>query len=286
MREQLFTQIAFLISTEQWPADQQLPSVRALARKLQIHHNTVSQAYQDLVDSGYLMRRRGSRMVVRSLDRTASAQDLDDLINETLRTARARGFTLQQLTRRVRERLLEQPASHILALSPDAGMRALLEFEIRAAMPFPVRSCSPAELIAQPALGLDALVLVPPAFLPDVTPVLPKSRPAVPILYSPAAPHLKAVQTLKTPTRIVIVSISALFIDAARALLSTVIQEPHSLTDRLVAPGEPVSSEPGELLVVDAAACGSLKGAPIKTAHVYRVISPETLAHIQYLMTP
>ena len=39
-----------MIATRRLKPEEVLPSVRVLARPHKIHHNTVSQAYQDLVD--------------------------------------------------------------------------------------------------------------------------------------------------------------------------------------------------------------------------------------------
>src|SRR5712691_11643451 len=99
VRDQLSAQLVFLIATGKLKAGEPLPSVRALARKLRIHHNTVSGAYQDLTGKDLLTRRRGSRMVVRFPDLPLGAptvKDLDDLINDTLRLARRHGFTVRQ----------------------------------------------------------------------------------------------------------------------------------------------------------------------------------------------
>ena len=49
LRLQIGRQIAFLIATGKLKPGEALPSVRGLADRLKIHHNTVSQAYQDLV---------------------------------------------------------------------------------------------------------------------------------------------------------------------------------------------------------------------------------------------
>jgi len=61
IRHQLAEQIVFLIATNRLAAGEALPSVREMARRLKIHHNTVSDAYQDLVRRNWLARRRGSR---------------------------------------------------------------------------------------------------------------------------------------------------------------------------------------------------------------------------------
>ena len=51
-------------ATERLRDGELLPSVRELARRLKVHHNTVSEAYQDLVQRKWLERRRGSRLAL------------------------------------------------------------------------------------------------------------------------------------------------------------------------------------------------------------------------------
>ena len=109
LRQQLAEQIVFHIATGKLKPGQALPSVRELARRLKIHHNTVSEAYQDLIRRMWLVGRRGSRVTVRALEEGAhsrAASGLDDLINTLIRVARDQGFSLQALRERVRERLL------------------------------------------------------------------------------------------------------------------------------------------------------------------------------------
>src|SRR5260370_38281676 len=64
LRRQLAEQIVFLIGGGKLRAGQRLPSVRELARRLKIHHNTVSEAYQPLVRRTSLLRQRASGLVV------------------------------------------------------------------------------------------------------------------------------------------------------------------------------------------------------------------------------
>ena len=67
IRRQLTEQVIFLIATERLQHGDLLPSVRELARRLKVHHNTVSEAYQDLVRRKWLERRRGSRLFLLDL---------------------------------------------------------------------------------------------------------------------------------------------------------------------------------------------------------------------------
>ena len=116
LRQQLADQIVFLITTGQLQAGDALPSVRTLGRQSNVHHNTVSEAYQELVRRGWLTRRPGSRLVVGrvSPDRVVAPHDLDELINESIQRARKLGYSLQALRLRVRERLLAGPPDHFL----------------------------------------------------------------------------------------------------------------------------------------------------------------------------
>src|SRR5579862_8586244 len=95
LRQQLAEQIVLLITTGELRSGQQLPSVRALARRAKVHHNTVSEAYQDLVRRKWLTRRRGSRLIVgaRSDAGMRSPANLDELINDSIQRAKEMGYS-------------------------------------------------------------------------------------------------------------------------------------------------------------------------------------------------
>src|SRR5437870_5187166 len=113
--KQLSEQIVFLIATGRLKADDALPSVRQMAQRHNIHANTVSEVYKDLVQRHWLKGHRGKKMVVRPLDRVDyPVEDLDDLIDDTIRMALKRRYTLPALRQRVRERLLIAPPDHLL----------------------------------------------------------------------------------------------------------------------------------------------------------------------------
>ena len=139
IRRQLAEQIIFLIATERLKDGEHLPSVRELARRLKVHHNTVSEAYQDLVQRKWLERRRGSRLVVLSREGHIEGLTLDDLINRTIAIARENGYSLQQLRERVRERLLSEGPDHLLVVEQDQGLRDLIRAELRSAVKCDVR---------------------------------------------------------------------------------------------------------------------------------------------------
>ena len=289
LRDQIAVQVEFLIATRKLEPADSLPSVRALATRLKIHHNTVSQAYRDLVEKGLLVRRRGSRLVVRSPEEPLTptpAKDLDDLINGTVRTARQHGFTMQQLRHRLRARLLSEPPDHILALSTDAGMRALFRMELMDALGCPVETCPPEKLVANPGLAIGALVLTPPGLMPKTVSVLPKDRPVVQITYSLADEHVALVRDLERPSQIAVASISEYFLKTARGVLAPVVGRRHSMREYLLVGHDPQDLGAPDILFCDAMVYRIMRAQGKKTNVVpYQLISADCLADVSSAMS-
>jgi GntR family transcriptional regulator len=277
IREQLAEQIVLLIATGRLKPSESLPSVRELARRLKIHHNTVSQAYRELVARSWLVRRRGAHLVVRApqvLARPGNAQDLDDLINTTIEAARERGYSLQALRARVRERLLAEPPDHVLVVEEEAGLRRLLEDEIREATRLATAGCSREVLALNPGLAIGALAVTPEYALADVEPLLPKSRPPVPVRFSNADEHVERIQKLREPSVVAVVSVSQAFLTAARGLLAPALGRRHTLVECLF----PLEN-PRVLRVADLVFCDSIavREAKAPTCLHYRLIPQPSL---------
>jgi len=94
VREQLTAQLELQILSGRLAHGQKLPSVRALARRLSIHHNTVSASYQDLERSGHVLLQRGAGVFVRGHGPAeAPAAGLDALLRVALHDALRQGHT-------------------------------------------------------------------------------------------------------------------------------------------------------------------------------------------------
>src|SRR4029077_16596645 len=95
LREQLVTQIVLGIVSDDLKAGQKLPSTRELARRYQIHANTVSAAYRELARRSWVEFRKGSGIYVRarSGDNEPEGIELDQLISKLFRTARDKGYS-------------------------------------------------------------------------------------------------------------------------------------------------------------------------------------------------
>lgn len=279
LRQQLAEQIVFLITTDQLQVGEELPSVRALARQSKVHHNTVSEAYQDLVRRGWLTRRRGSRLVVGKGSGTPSVppHDLDELINESIQRAREMGYTLQALRQRVSERLLAQPPDHLLVVEQEPGLREIIRAEVRESLGCSAQSCSYEEFAREPSLAVGAQVLVANHFVENMKPLVSRSRPAIGIVYSRAAEHVDLIRKLQNPSIVAVVSVSESLLKTARSLLAPAVGRRHTLNEVLVVQGIPISLGTADLAFCDTITIGMVRSR--RKVH-YRLIATDCLDHL------
>ncbi|MCC4833246.1 GntR family transcriptional regulator [Shewanella sp. 1_MG-2023] len=97
---QLHEQIVRLIVGGQLQVDQVLPSVRQLAEHLAVNPMTVSRAIQQLVEQGWLERRRGQPTRVankQDAPTTTSLQLLESQANDLITKAKQLGICLDDL---------------------------------------------------------------------------------------------------------------------------------------------------------------------------------------------
>jgi DNA-binding transcriptional regulator YhcF (GntR family) len=284
VREQIAQQIIFQIATEDLKPGEVLPSVRALARRLKIHHNTVSRVYSSLVRRSWLAHKKGSRVIVRPQDeftRITRVQNLDSMINAVIRVARDGGHSLQELRDRVRQRMLEQPPDHVLVIEDDEGLRELLEREIGTFVRWPLRGCSRAQLRDNRGLLVGALPVVAQHHLPDIASLLPRTRPAIPVTYCVAEEQLAVIGRLRESSIVAIVSVSQVFLKTARGLLAPILENHHTLCELLWP-----SKRASEIRAADLVFCDSI--AFDQVVHPkrvpYRLVVPSALEYIANAM--
>jgi GntR family transcriptional regulator len=157
IREQLVHQVVFGILSEELPAGYKLPSVRALARRHRIHANTVSAAWHELLERGWLELRRGSGLYVRGLDSQREGTDgLDGLLAELLRTARGLGHEPEEVLARLSHHVRPRTYERVVIAEPDPAMREILLAEISSHVRVSVEApeLSDLKLAMQPGLSL------------------------------------------------------------------------------------------------------------------------------------
>lgn len=141
IREQLVTQVVLGILCGDLPAGHRLPSTREMARRFNLHANTVSAAYRELQKDRWVEFRHGSGVYVRgSKPQIASSPELalDQMIANLFRSAREIGAPMSTVRSRLRQWLSMQPPDHFLVIEPDEDLRNIVIGEIKRAVEFAV----------------------------------------------------------------------------------------------------------------------------------------------------
>ena len=147
IREQLVSQIMLGIISADLTPGQKLPSTRELARRFQIHANTVIAAYRELDERGWVELRQGSGAYVRekSAKNNGGGNEkfaLDQITTAFLAQARAAGFSIQAVKSNIRYWLNLQPPDHIVVIDSDEELREILIAEIQEATAWEVQGIS------------------------------------------------------------------------------------------------------------------------------------------------
>jgi DNA-binding transcriptional regulator YhcF (GntR family) len=147
IHEQLVTQIILGIVSADLKVKQRLPSTRDLARRYEIHANTVSAAYRELARRGWVEFRKGSGVYVRARDeKLEGGLTLDQLIARFFKTMRAEGYSLADIQAGMRRSFSMQPPDHFLLIEQDLELRQILVAEISQAVKVQVKGADPNEL--------------------------------------------------------------------------------------------------------------------------------------------
>lgn len=234
IREQLTAQIKLAILSQDLNPGQKLPSTRELARRLKIHSNTVSAAYSELTELGWVEMRAGSGVYVRKFNREIELEaqlDLDNLIVEFLQVARRKGFSLAEVQSRVKHWLRLQPPDHFLVIDPDPEFREILIAEIRNATGFRTQGASIEDCAnrgnlvgAVPVALYGQAEIVSAALPPKMACLLIRTRSVTETLKGETAPSVEELITVASswPT----------FLNYGRSMLAAVKIDPDALDFR------------------------------------------------------
>jgi GntR family transcriptional regulator len=216
VRDQLVTQLELRILDGSLAPGQRLPSVRALARRLKVHANTVSAAYQDLEGAGHVRLRKGSGVFVRDAGARVpeDARGLDEIIRLTLHLAMRKGFAAAEIRAAVERWLHASPPDRVVVVDPVQQMGEVLVHELSAALGKSVSWCSLDDAARQPGLLLGALALVLPYHAEELRKRLPDA--AVEILHlEMAAADRSAIAELPAGSIVLIVAHSQTLLPVA-----------------------------------------------------------------------
>ena len=130
VREQLSAQLILGVLSGRLAPGERLPSVRELARRLDLHPNTISAAYQDLAKRGWVSRRRGSGVFVQDLRMSEDEKSIETFVDGCVEDGLARGFSLAALEAAFGSLLHRSGVHRFLVVDPDPHMARILAAEI------------------------------------------------------------------------------------------------------------------------------------------------------------
>jgi GntR family transcriptional regulator len=132
-------------------AGEKLPSVRELARRYQIHPNTVSAAYRDLVTSGWAAFKKGSGIYVRDLRPAEVNPTLDQMVERFLAEVHAQGFSTSDVRARLSRFLAAEKVRRLVIFEPELELGEILAAELRSRVSLPI-TCLPTARLAGAAV--------------------------------------------------------------------------------------------------------------------------------------
>jgi DNA-binding transcriptional regulator YhcF (GntR family) len=138
LRDQLGTQLTLGIISGDLKPGEKLPSVRELARWYQIHSNTVSAAYRDVEQRGWLQVRKGSGVYVQDVRQATAESSLDVLIQRFLEETRRQGFSAGEVRTSLARTLGAAPVRQVALIEPESELCEILSAELREHIALPV----------------------------------------------------------------------------------------------------------------------------------------------------
>lgn len=133
IHEQITTQIVLGVASGDLQIGQKLPGTREIARRYNVHANTVANAYRKLAEHGWLEFRKGSGFYVCEAQTETIENSLDKLIAEFFQKARNEGFSSIEIKEKLNRFFTLENVDEILLIETDADYRKILAEEIRQA---------------------------------------------------------------------------------------------------------------------------------------------------------
>lgn len=235
LHQQLVTQLSLQIASGHLTAGTRLPSVRALARQLEIHYNTISAVYKELGELGMVESHRGSGVIVTrfktghvpgQLHSSWQGSELMALARQFLMQIRRKGFTWEEA-----QQALSQASAELEVVKPLQLVFVDIHTDI---LPLFVAELS--HSLGQPVQGrlleeLGALVKKTDAFSPDfylvsryhhrsLLQVVGESAPAIIIDVGSGQHEMDLIRSLPPGSLITIVSHSSIILSMGESLIN------------------------------------------------------------------
>lgn len=281
VRDQLVAQLEMQILSGAVSAGTRLPSVRALARRLDVHANTVSAAYRELQKVGHVQRKQGSGVYVRSHGARSleDATGLDEMIRMALQAAFKRGFKADEIRNAVARWLAASSVDRVLVVDVEREMVALIVHELSLAVKTPVQGITVDELVADPSRAMGAVLAAHRYHVGRIARLLP-GIPIVALNIQPPPPEMRdAIQKLAPGALMVVISHSAALLPIATVLLQTMRDGDVTVEGRVRADARDWRPlvRGSEYVIADVLSFPSVRPISPRRVHEFRMIAPESI---------
>ena len=283
VRHQLVAQLELRILAGELGPGEKLPSVRALARRLRLHPNTVSAAYRKLEASRHVEMRRGAGVYVRAAGATSleGAKDLDEMIQVALGQAARKGFSLAEVRAAVLRWLGSDPPDRLVAVDPSRAMAELIEAELGPGLGLRVVTQTLAEIEQSPALLDGGLAVSLPYHVATLHKVAPRAT-VLTVTLEVEASIRAAIAGLPKGAIAVVVSHA----DTVLPFATTLIRSLRG--DEVLVEARPLSDARGwrrllkaaDVVFADVVSEPVVRAAQARRVHLFRVLGPEALTRI------
>ncbi len=284
LHDQLLAQLELRILSGVLAPGQRLPSVRALARRLGLHANTVSSAYRDLETAGHVELRRGAGVYVRAGSPAAleDARGLDELIRLALSAAFRKGHSGAEIRAAVERWLRAAPPERVVIVDPRKETLELVAHEIRTAIGVPASGCTLEELEREPGLASGALLVALPYHASKVA----RAAPGVPvetIRVEGSEQDQQAVLALAAGGTVLLVSGSPILLQIAQAIIGGLRGDELLVEARLVSRRAEWRRllPAADLVLADALSSGVVREARPRRLRELRILGDADLARVR-----
>jgi GntR family transcriptional regulator len=289
VRDQLVEQIGLQIASGALKEHDKLPSIRALAQRLGIHHSTVTSAYNHLADVGLLEIRQGSGVRVASTGSVRGTQvntrNIDSLLKAFLSQAAEHGFSRQDVRERFDSLLNKKPVQRILVVDRNEDFHPLLKAELQPHFAIPVEPITHERLDKEAELLEDSLVVTSKY---HVFPLhdLPVDPTRIIVCHiEPAVEHISLITSLPATSLVVMVSVSPTLLRMGRNVAAALRGEDVAIRTVLLQEEQEIKylMQFARAIICDGPSCEAVKNAAAGKVpvQIFRLFSDATIAQIK-----
>lgn len=290
IHDQLCAQIGQLVASGGLAPGARLPSIRGLAARLGVHHQTVLAAYKTLAARGVVAIQSGSG--VRVVDHAASGGGwreglaLRAMAAHFVAQARARGHDAEAILAACGEAIAPRPASRLVVVNPHPDLQAIYRHELSEHVALPIAGATLEEAAAA-GISDAACYLTSTNHAAALKALLGEG--ASPVLFKLAStePLLAQVRALPSEAVVAVVSASPRFLFLFQELLAGVRGEGQLLGAALDEPERlRAVLKLARLVVTDALGHGAIAGQTRAEVVRHRLLADEVYDELAARLPP